>query len=142
MGQIAMSHAAEFTETELTMAQAKVIYLVMAVGELRMSELAARLGVTTSTATGVVDRLVELDLLVRHHDRDDRRHVVITTTAGGRAHLERMRELNQQQLRDLLAHIDDADLAVVERAIHVMSDAAAAARVSTAAAATTGEDRP
>ena len=86
------------------MAQAKVLYVVIAAGELRMSELAARLGVGSSSASGLADRLVELGLLRRHDDPDDRRQVVVTTTPEAVALLERFRELNQRQLRELLGH--------------------------------------
>ena len=84
------------------MAQAKVLYVVLAAGELRMSELAARLGVSSRTASGLVDRLVELGLLSRHDDPADRRQVVVATTPEAVALLERFRELNQRQLRELL----------------------------------------
>lgn len=126
MGHVASSHVPAFTETELTMAQAKAIYVVVSIGAVRMSDLAVQLGVSTSTATGLVDRLVELDLLVRQGDLHDRRHVLITTTPAARAHLEHLRELNQQQFRDLLARIEDVDLPIVERSIQILSTAAAA----------------
>jgi DNA-binding MarR family transcriptional regulator len=128
MRHVASTHVPAFTETELTMAQAKAIYVAVAVGAVRMSDLAAQLGVTTSTASGLVDRLVDLDLLVRHADPDDRRHVLITTTEAARTHLEHLRELNQQQFRELLEQIGDADLPVVEHAIQIMAAAAEATR--------------
>ena len=78
------THAPELNLFELTMSQTKALYLVVAAGQLRMSELAGRLGVTSSTATGVVDGLVGHGLLVRHEDPADRRQVVVTATAGGR----------------------------------------------------------
>ncbi len=77
-------HAAEFTTLDITMAQAKLLYVVTAVGELRMSEIAQRLGVTISTASGAVDQLVELGLLGR--DRTiptNRRQVRVSVTALG-----------------------------------------------------------
>jgi DNA-binding MarR family transcriptional regulator len=77
MNRLIGAHAPEFTEAGVTMAQAKVLYVVMAAGELRMSELAARLGVSSSSASGLADRLVELGLLRRHDDPDDRRQVMV-----------------------------------------------------------------
>jgi DNA-binding MarR family transcriptional regulator len=142
MSHVASTHVPAFTETELTMAQAKAIYVVVALEAVRMSDLAAQLGVTTSTATGLVDRLVDLDLLVRHADPDDRRHVLITTTQAARTHLEHLRELNQQQFGDLLAHIEDADLPVIEHAIQILAAAAAAARPAPGAVAGTTQEAP
>ena len=44
MSRIASNHVPTFTEMELTMAQAKAIYLIAARGSILMSDLAARLG--------------------------------------------------------------------------------------------------
>jgi DNA-binding MarR family transcriptional regulator len=116
-------HAIEFNEIDVTMAQTKALYMLVAAGELRMSSLAGRLGVTSSTATGLVDRLVELGLAVRHEDASDRRQVVIRATPQAQTVLERFRELNAAAIRHLLAYIDPADLPVIERAIGLMLEA-------------------
>ena len=120
MHRLIGAHAPEFTEVGVTMAQAKVLYVVLAAGELRMSELAARLGVGSSSASGLADRLVELGLLRRHDDPDDRRQVVVTTTPEAVALLERFRELNQRQLRQLLGHLDAGELDVVGHSIDIL----------------------
>ena len=51
MHRLIEGHATEFTEVGITMTQAKLLYVVMAAGRLRMSELAARLGIGSSSAT-------------------------------------------------------------------------------------------
>jgi MarR family transcriptional regulator, organic hydroperoxide resistance regulator len=116
-------HAPELHDVDITMAQVKALYTLSAAGELRMSALAASLGVTSSTATGVVDRLVELGLAARQADDHDRRQVVIHVTDQGREVLERFRELNAAQLRHLLTFVEPRDLPAIERAIRLMSDA-------------------
>ncbi len=123
MHRLFEGHAPEFTEVGITMAQAKVLYVVMAAGELRMSELAARLGIGSSSASGLADRLVELGLLRRHDDAADRRQVVVTTTPEAEALLERFRELNQRQLRELLDQLDSGELEAVQRSIEILGSA-------------------
>ena len=132
MHRLIEGHAPGFTEVGITMAQAKVLYVVMAAGELRMSELAARLGVGSSSASGLADRLVELELLRRGDDPDDRRQVVVTTTPEAVALLERFRELNQRQLREMLSRLDADELDVVDRSLDILGRA-----IDRAAAATT-----
>jgi DNA-binding MarR family transcriptional regulator len=124
MHRMAVSHADEFTDIGLTMAQAKVLYLVQAMAPLRMSELAARLGVTLSTTSGLVERLVEADFVVRRDDPADRRQVILTLTETGDIRLDRMRELNAGHMRRMLALMSDADLATVERSIQILTEAA------------------
>jgi DNA-binding MarR family transcriptional regulator len=127
MHRISSSHAPDLLEVAVTMSQAKVLYLIAAAQGMRMSELAVRLGVSISTTSGLVDRLVDHALLARHDDPADRRQVVVTITPNGTANLERFRELNAAQMRRLLACLGDSELEVVERATSLLAAAAAEA---------------
>lgn len=127
MHRLAGTHAPEFLEIGVTMPQAKVLYLVIASGEIRMSELSARLGVSLSTVSGLVERLVEHGLATRHDDPADRRQVVVSATTAGHHLIERFRELNAAQLRAMLDSLGDDDLVVVERGIALLASALPAA---------------
>jgi DNA-binding MarR family transcriptional regulator len=133
MHRLMATHAPEVSALDLTMSQTKTVYVVMAAGSLRMSQLAARLGVSSSTATGQVDRLVELGLLQRRDDPADRRQVIVAATPEATASLEHLRELNTRRMRDLLMKVPAADLATVEGAIGALSKAIDA-EIATAAA--------
>ncbi len=124
MQRLAGSHAPDFVEIDVTMPQAKVLYLLAAAGDLRMSDLVARLGVSLSTVSGLVDRVVDHGLAIRREDAADRRHVVVSLTPGGRTFVDRFRELNARQVRDLLELLDDGGLRLVGGALAVLSDAA------------------
>lgn len=121
MDRVAEGHTPEFLEIAVTMPQAKVLYLVSVPGGLRMSALAARLGVTLSTVSGVVDRLVESGLATRREDATDRRHVVVGSSPAGIALMERFREFNRRNLRGLLDRLTDAELETVELAYGIMA---------------------
>lgn len=121
MHALMSQHAPEVTSIDITMAQAKALYAVLATGELRMSDLAARLGVTSSTATGQVDRLVELGLLGRRDEPGDRRGVIVAATAQAAATMEHLRELNSRRMRELLSQVPPDDLVVVEQAIAILN---------------------
>jgi DNA-binding MarR family transcriptional regulator len=116
-------HAAEFAALDITMAQAKLLYVVTAAGELSMSEISQRLRVTISTASGAVDHLVAMGYLSRSDDPTNRRQVRVSVTPHGRTRLERLRELGAQQQRALLEPLSDRDLKVIERAIRIMTRA-------------------
>jgi len=121
MHRLIEGHAPEFTEVGVTMAQAKVLYVLAAAGEL-------------------VDRLVDLGLLRRHSDEADRRQVVVTTTPAAIELLERFRELNQRQLRELLGRLDAGELAAVDRSIEILAQAVD--RTATANGATPNATTP
>lgn len=117
IASVASGHAPEFLTLDVTMAQMKALYLVAARGSLHMSALADLLGVTLSTGSGLVDRLVDQGLLERRHDELDRRHVMVRLTPSGTDLLERMRELSSRRVRSMLGALDDADLAALGRVL-------------------------
>ena len=84
--------APEFLAVDVTMSQAKLLYLVTAQPGIVMSALAAQLGVSLSTVSGLVDRLVEHGHIERREDPADRRQQRVTVTAEGASVVERMRE--------------------------------------------------
>ena len=79
----AQVHVPEFLSLDVTMQQAKALHLVQCAPGIRMSALAARLGVGLSTVSGNVDRLTEMGLVARHDDPADRRQVVVSLTDQG-----------------------------------------------------------
>jgi DNA-binding MarR family transcriptional regulator len=120
-------HAVEFTTLDITMAQAKMLYVVATAGELSMSEIALRLGVTVSTSSGAVDRLVDLGLLARSEDPSNRRQVRVSVTETGSRTLGQLRELSTRHLRNMLELVSDEELDIIERATRILGDAASAA---------------
>ena len=124
MQRVTEMHAPDFLELAITMPQAKTLYLIAAAGELHMAELVARLGVSLSTVSGLVERLVEAGWAMRRDDPADRRQVMVAITPDGIEFLDRFRELGSHQLRRLLDLLDDTDLAVVSRALEALGAAA------------------
>ena len=91
---------------ELTIPQLRTVNFLSR-GPERMTEIAAFLGVGLSSATGMVDRLVEKGLVERTHDRSDRRVVTCRLTDEGsrvfrqhlqigRSHAERMADMLEE----------------------------------------------
>ena len=123
--EIAALHAPELTELTLTLAQVKAIYLVASTGPMRMSDLAAQMGTAASTASGLVDRLVQMGLLDRSEDPANRRQVLVRATPAALDQLQAMNELNRDRLRQLLGRLNDPnDIETIERAFVLMTAAA------------------
>jgi DNA-binding MarR family transcriptional regulator len=140
MQSLADSHAPDFLEIDITMPQAKVLYLVSASGELHMSTLAQRLGVSLSTVSGLVDRVVDHGLATRREDPADRRQVLVGLTTEGSTFIDRFRELNARQMRDLLDALDDTELETLRSALAAL--ARAAERLAPLPSATAGRPTP
>ena len=142
MHRMAGSHAPEFLEIAVTMPQAKLLYLLGAAGDLHMSELVGRLGVSLSTVSGLVDRVVEAGLASRHDDPSDRRQVVVGLTTAGTDFIDRFRELNARQMRELLDLLDDHELEGARATLAALARASDRLAVRARDATTAGPSAP
>lgn len=109
---------------ELTMPQLKVLFLAGGPRPLPTSQVARSLGMTSSTVTGVVDRLVAQGLIQRLEDPTDRRIVLLQATPEGAALLDRLLRAGLAHFRDILDRLSLEELRVVARALDLLHEAA------------------
>ncbi len=89
-------------------------------GPLRLTDLAAREGVSAPTMSKIVDALVVQHLLVRASDPRDARCALITLTAQGRDALTQLRRSRTAVLAAALGRLGDDDLAKVRAVLPVL----------------------
>lgn len=104
----------EWMDVDLTMPQVRVMFALHRNGVSRMSVIASLLGVSLPNSTGLVDRLVEKNLVVRKTGTDDRRSVSCELSEKGQELVEsllysrkswwdrRLSELNEDEIKDSL----------------------------------------
>jgi DNA-binding MarR family transcriptional regulator len=116
-------HPVQAGDWEMTMAQMRAL---MAVGwgpGCTMGELASRLGIGVSAATGLVDKLVERGALVRESDPADRRVVRVRMSPAG---IEAGQEYQAAQVRHMtaaLSALSDEDIRRVAEAMTLLHQA-------------------
>jgi DNA-binding MarR family transcriptional regulator len=110
--------------TDLTMPQLKVMLILWREGPSRMSELASGLGVTLATATGVVDRLVEKDYIVREGLPGDRRVVICRLSNGGLEFMKALWMSGRIQIGRILGVMTPEQLKIVAQGTEVFIQAA------------------
>lgn len=112
----------ELLRVELSMQQLKVLLSLglRESGTATMSELAAALGVSLPTVTGIIDRMVERGLVVRDVVPGDRRLVVARLSPGGRDLLRRLRSAGRTRMAETLGRLNLEDLRLVSRALEVI----------------------
>lgn len=86
--------------SELTFVQSNVLMAIEERGELSIKELADVLHVSRPSASAMVDRLVEMGMLVREQSPMDRREVRVRLSARGLVHF---REMERQILEYISA---------------------------------------
>ncbi len=90
--------------------QRAVIMAVLHEGPVAMSELARKLSISPSSATELVDRLVDHGWVQRRTAPNDRRAVVIDLTPRARSMAQEVRSLVQRGVAELLRPLGDAEL--------------------------------
>jgi len=96
------------SEPELTPGRRQAI-LMLDRGELRMGELARRLGLEVSTVTRLVDKLEHAGLAERRAGAADRRSITVALTAEGRQVAERLRESRAKFMAEVLEVLEPAE---------------------------------
>lgn len=76
-------HHTEFHKVKVTIPQFVVMDILNRQGQMRMSDLARFINVTTAAMTGIVERLVRDGYVKRLSDLDDRRIIEVILTSKG-----------------------------------------------------------
>ncbi|MGZ6617414.1 MAG: MarR family winged helix-turn-helix transcriptional regulator [Solirubrobacteraceae bacterium] len=86
----------------------------------RITELAAREGVTQPAITLLVNRLAERGWLKRTPDPLDGRAVLVELTPAGSALLDQVRAEFRALVREEMAMLDDDDIGALARAVEIL----------------------
>ena len=110
---------------ELTMSQMKAL-LFLEEAPAQMSKIAAALGVTLPSATGIIDRLVDRGLVSRQVDPMDRRLVICALTEAGVHLAASLYTGHRAAFSELLAALNEQELRIVLQAFSILGRAVAA----------------
>ena len=108
----------------LTIAQLKSLFFIDNEGSTNFTKLAAALGVTSSNVTGIVDRLVEQELVSRKENPEDRRVLLLSVTEKGKALLANLRERRVKQMSEVLTRMSLEELSSLARGLALLAKAA------------------
>jgi DNA-binding MarR family transcriptional regulator len=109
------------TPQVLTLTQGSVLAELVGGGPSRMSRLARLEGVRMPSMTDVVGRLERLGMVSRRPDPDDGRAVLVEATGEGRRFYAEMLAAREEQLRERLLDLDDADRAAIDAALPALT---------------------
>jgi DNA-binding MarR family transcriptional regulator len=110
---------------DLTMPQLKALIYVTKNEGATSGQIANKLGVGLSTVTGIVDRLIEQEMVSRREDPRDRRITRVQATPNGRVLVEDLLQYRNEVVTAILSKLDPNQLETVESAFQYLLDAAA-----------------
>lgn len=109
------------SDVELSFTQGRAV-VILSQGQKRMGEVASLLGISLSSATKVIDRLVSKGLVKRSADPDDRRLVLCALTKAGQKHMEDYWNLTLTGTRAVAEMLDAEQLREVIKALELLEN--------------------
>lgn len=105
--------------SDLTLRQLVVLH-ALSVHPQHIGEVAEALGITISSASGLIDRMVRAGLVRRVHRDPDRRLVSCVLTGPGRAALHDFIAIGRLRLELVLGELSARELETVEHALGIL----------------------
>lgn len=105
-------------EEELTAIQFFTLRLLSREKQMKVTDIAACLGVTLSAITGLINRLYKLGLVTREQDEADRRIVWIKLTRKGEDLINHLNEKRAQVLAQVLQDLPPEEFARLEKLLN------------------------
>jgi DNA-binding MarR family transcriptional regulator len=87
-----------------------LLHLHQFAGECKMSDLAEATHQSAASLTGIVDRLLEKQLVERTRHERDRRQVMVIVTSRGSALIAEIKQARREQMQAALAHLPRQDI--------------------------------
>ncbi len=110
-------------DLSLTIGQLKSLFFIDFEGSTNFKKLATALGVTPPNVTGIVDRLVEQELVSREENPEDRRMLLLKTTDKGKALLAKLRESRISRMSVILAQLSLEELSALAQGLRALAKA-------------------
>ncbi len=104
-------------QTGLSPAQMHAVEMIGHHPNLRMKELASRMGITTGTLTVMIDRLEKNKLVARRPHARDRRSYNIALTPKGRRHFKEHHQLHLALTREITVPLTNAEIQALENSL-------------------------
>lgn len=132
VGELRCHSMGRLVQSNVSMGQLHVLWLLQHHGAMPMSRLAELVGVSLSNATGIIDRMEEHGLVERVRVPNDRRLVLVQPAAAGLRALSETETHRRDRLRSVLGHLPATERPIVLSAIRSLRRALTAEAETTA----------
>jgi DNA-binding MarR family transcriptional regulator len=114
-----------WSDAELTTGQLRLMFFLHLEPHATLGALAAHLGVSAPTASGLTDRLTRQGYVEREEDAHDRRFVRHVLTPRGRALVVELEREGRAFMTEILGRLTDAELDALTAGLQALVAAAA-----------------
>jgi DNA-binding MarR family transcriptional regulator len=127
MNQLETVRLQQWERSQVTLPQLRVLFHVRRVPDITTGELSRALGITVSTTSGLVIKLVERGLVERHTTPEDRRQAPLRLTEAGQALVGELSDVGRPFLALVAERLGD-DLARVTATLERLAQTAVTVR--------------
>ncbi len=113
-------------DDRLTPPQFMVLKALEHTGPMRVSDIAAHMGVKNPAASMMLNAMFEHDLVDRESDPDDRRATLISVSAAGKKELRAAEKNRRALMRGMTMRLSDEEINSIISGLHKLADAATA----------------
>ncbi len=111
-------------ENALSFSQVNVLMRLYHSGKCGVSQMGEEMGITNAAASQAIDRLVNMGLIARSEDPQDRRAKQLVLTEKGRDLVNRAIESRSRWVEDLTACLSPQDQERIASALELITEAA------------------
>ncbi len=133
VGELRCASMGRLVQSQVSMSQLHVLWLLQHHGAMPMSRLADLLGVSFSNATGIIDRMEGHGLIERVRVPDDRRLVLVQPAEAGIRALSQTESTKRDAMRAVIRRLSPTERPVVLEALRSLRRALSAEVESNAA---------
>jgi len=110
-------------DDELTYERLRLLTYLRDDGDLTMTELSRRLGVTPRAVTGYAEVLESSGLVSRQQHPQDGRATLLHLTTAGRARTDRLWQAHRQSISAIVDHLSDDQKIALQDVLHALAAA-------------------
>ena len=104
----------------LGIGQLKALFFISNRGSTTAGKLAATLGITPANVTGIIDRLLEKNLIMRTRDLINRRVFLLRSTPQGDELVDELRQKRKERMTELFNRLTSEDAEIVKQSLQIM----------------------
>ncbi len=108
-------------ENALSFSQVNVLMRLYHSGKCGVSQLGEEMGITNAAASQAIDRLVNMGLIARSEDPEDRRAKVLVLTEKGRGLVDRAIDSRSRWVEGLTASLSPQDQERIASALEILT---------------------
>lgn len=111
-----------WSKFELTMSQLKILMILFHNENMTIGQLAEHLSVSLPNMTGIIDRLVQQDIVKRVHSEKDRRVVLIKLTDKAKSMFQELNESSYEQFKRIEQNLSENEIQMVKLGLRILAD--------------------